>query len=280
MQKLIVAEDLTALGQISLTGALSVCQALNVRPASLPTTILSTQSEGFGRPVAQTTAPWLAASLSQWQDQGETFQGALIGYVGNAPLVHQLATWLATQPTPLRIVDPVLGDQGHRYPGMAAAVVMATRELCRHATVLTPNWTELCLLAGAPVTAQPDRAQLANRLAQLRAQGITGQVVVTGLGNATTVATAYQVGNELHWLTVPKRPGHFYGTGDLLAAILAGGLVRGWSFSRALQVAHEGVRRAVTATAPLSPAERRYGLVTGPTLAYLNQLVADADRGV
>ncbi|EQC60057.1 hypothetical protein N219_05670 [Limosilactobacillus fermentum MTCC 8711] len=52
MKTLMIAEDLTALGQISLANALGVVQAQSVRPAMLPTALLSTQSEGFGTPVA------------------------------------------------------------------------------------------------------------------------------------------------------------------------------------------------------------------------------------
>lgn len=48
MKTLMIAEDLTALGQISLANALGVVQAQSVRPAMLPTALLSTQSEGFG----------------------------------------------------------------------------------------------------------------------------------------------------------------------------------------------------------------------------------------
>lgn len=275
MQKLIVAEDLTALGQISLTGALGVLQALAVWPASLPTSLLSTQTEGFGPPVGQKTGDWLEQVLAQWQQRGENFAGALIGYVGQAPLAYQLARWLAASRLPVRMVDPVLGDQGQRYPGMTVEVVVATRELCRQATVLTPNWTELCLLAGVAPDDQPCPEKLPGLITRLRDQGICGRVVVTGMGNATTVMTAYQWGERVQWLTVPRQAGHFYGTGDLFAAILAGGLVKGWSFDYAVRVAQEGIRRAVIATARLSEDDRRYGLITAPALAYLSGLVDD-----
>ena len=103
MKTLMIAEDLTALGQISLANALGVVQAQSVRPAMLPTALLSTQSEGFGTPVALSTEEWLENALAQWLDMGEEFAGILIGYVGQTALIDKLSS-LTTLPCRSRLL--------------------------------------------------------------------------------------------------------------------------------------------------------------------------------
>lgn len=277
VKKLIIAEDLTALGQISLVTALGVVQALDVRPASLPTTVLSTQSEGFGTPVALATRDWTAETLARWQGGSESFDGILVGYVGSIELGARLRQLLRQIPAGVKLVDPVLGDRGRLYPGFGPDQVALVKELCREATVITPNWTELCLLAGADPATPATLDQTAELIHRLPARGINARVVVTGIDSGAGVTTAYgESAGPLTRLVAPAMPGHFYGSGDLFAAIFAALLVKGWSFADAVTAAQEGVSRAIERTAPLPEEERRYGLAVVETLHYLSGL---AERG-
>ena len=148
VETLMIAEDLTALGQISLASSLGVIEAQSVRPAMLPTTLLSTQSEGFGTPVSLSTEDWIEAALAQWLDMGEKFAGILVGYVGQPSLINKLSIIMDHLVLPITVIDPVMGDRGTLYPGLTKDSVMAMRQLCQKATIITPNWTELCLLTG------------------------------------------------------------------------------------------------------------------------------------
>ncbi|TFZ15159.1 pyridoxal kinase [Limosilactobacillus fermentum] len=276
MKTLMVAEDLTALGQISLANALGVVQAQSVRPAMLPTTLLSTQSEGFGTPVALSTEEWLENTLAQWLDMGEEFAGILIGYVGQTALIDKLSVIIDHFALPVTVIDPVMGDRGSLYPGLDEDYVVAVRQLCQKATVITPNWTELCLLAGYDPTSECTQKLLDAMVEQLRQEGISARVIVTGILGQGTSSTAYQAENDdqFNWLMAPRIPGHFYGTGDLFSAILASQLVKDVPFERAIQVAHEGLRLAIVQTAPFDEDQRRYGLQLSHLLAYLTSFEA------
>lgn len=276
MKTLMIAEDLTALGQISLANALGVVQAQSVRPAMLPTALLSTQSEGFGTPVALSTEEWLENALAQWLDMGEEFAGILIGYVGQTALIDKLSVIIDHFSLPVTVIDPVMGDRGSLYPGLDEDYVVAVRQLCQKATVITPNWTELCLLAGYDPTSECTQELLDTMVEQLRQEGISARVIVTGILGQGTSSTAYQAekDDQFNWLMVPRIPGHFYGTGDLFSAILASQLVKDVPFERAIQVAHEGLRLAIVQTAPFDEGQRRYGLQLSHLLAYLSSFEA------
>ena len=178
----LLIEDFSALGQISLIGALSVLQAMGITTASLPATILSSQTEGFGQPAVLDTEQWIQASLRHWQAQDIEPSGVLIGYLGQCTLAEQLGSWLEQQNLTdcLKIVDPVMGDQGRLYPGFDHDYVEAVKKLCRHADLITPNWTELCFLAGLPYSL-PTAETLIQGIDQLKAAGINATIIVTGV---------------------------------------------------------------------------------------------------
>ena len=73
-----------------------------------------------------------------------------------------------------------MGDQGRLYPGFDHDYVEAVKKLCRHADLITPNWTELCFLAGLPYSL-PTAETLIQGIDQLKAAGINATVIVTGV---------------------------------------------------------------------------------------------------
>ena len=63
----LVIEDFSALGQISMVAALTILQSMDYTTASLPTTLLSTQTECFGDPQRLSTNQWIKSSVDHWQ---------------------------------------------------------------------------------------------------------------------------------------------------------------------------------------------------------------------
>lgn len=116
-QPFLVAEDLSAIGTMSLGVAIPILAALGVPTAVLPTQVLSTQTEGFGTPAKQFSPTWLTATITHWQQERIQLAGGLIGYVGQVELLQQLVKLVVSQQVHPLIVDPVMGDDGALYPG-------------------------------------------------------------------------------------------------------------------------------------------------------------------
>ena len=283
----LLIEDFSALGQISLIGALSVLQAMGITTASLPATILSSQTEGFGQPAVLDTEQWIQASLRHWQAQDIEPSGVLIGYLGQCTLAEQLGSWLEQQNLTdcLKIVDPVMGDQGRLYPGFDHDYVEAVKKLCRHADLITPNWTELCFLAGLPYSL-PTAETLIQGIDQLKAAGINATIIVTGVHLNGQIGCCWRQDQQtkFDWRQQQNRPenllngsdshqslqsnsdcyhnqplnfcgndvqsGHFYGTGDIFSALLYGRLLQGWSLETAVENATDAMELAIQQTAP------------------------------
>lgn len=257
----LLIEDFSALGQISMIGALSVLQAMGITTAALPATILSSQTEGFGQPAVLDTKQWIDDALRHWQDQKIEPAGVLIGYLGQHTLADHLGKWLQQidQAPFFKMIDPVMGDQGELYPGFDQDYVQSIRELCQSADLITPNWTELCLLANQPFC-KPTAEAIKQGIERLRSEQITADVIVTGVRMDNQVGCCFWQDHKLQFYGNSIQTGHFYGTGDVFAALLYGRLLQHWPLDEAVDDSIMAMDQAIRQTAPLADSERRFGL--------------------
>lgn len=271
----LLIEDFSALGQISMIGALSVLQAMGITTAALPATVLSSQTEGFGQPAVLDTEQWIDNALRHWQDQAIKPAGILIGYLGQRTLADRLGKWIHQndQDSFFKMIDPVMGDQGKLYPGFDQDYVQSIRKLCHHADLITPNWTELCLLTNQPIC-MPTAEAIKQGIACLRSQQITADVIVTGVRVNNQVGCCFLQDHELRFYGNSIQPGHFYGTGDVFAALLYGRLLQHWPLDAAISNSIKAMEQAIQQTAPLADSERRFGL----RLDHLMQFVIRHNR--
>ena len=257
----LIIQDLSAVGQISLTVATAIFQALDLPIATAPSTILSTQTEGFGTPVELDTTAWLDRSFHHWQENQLAFNGVLVGYLGTAERIERLTKWVRKERRGPIVIDPVMGDSGSLYPGITSDVIPAMRELCRQADIITPNLTELRFLTGEEGLSVQDLLATAREM-------FDAEVVLTGVREGPRV-NAYLLtaeGKELTVASSPCYPGHFFGTGDAFSALLTGWYLKGLSLASAMQRATADLQVAVRQTAALPQSERKFGLKTAAML--------------
>ncbi|GAX04395.1 pyridoxal kinase [Secundilactobacillus pentosiphilus] len=273
-QPFLVAEDLSAIGTMSLGVAVPILAALGVPAAILPTQVLSTQTEGFGTPAKQYSASWVEETMAHWQREKIQLSGGLIGYVGQTDLLFQLTHLVVAQQLHPLIVDPVMGDDGELYPGLPATYVTLMRKLVSHADVITPNWTEAQLLADRPINAhQPKQADIAAVFAALNTLvGDKTKIVITGIPSEREILTAYQEGRKQHTIATKLRAGHFYGSGDVFSALLSAALVHDVDLDAAVKLAVKGDTISLDQTSEAGY-QRRFGMQLSLLLAWLAQEV-------
>lgn len=263
----LIVQDLSAVGQISLTVAIAIFQALDLPIAAAPSTLLSTQTEGFGEPVGLDTINWLKKSFQHWQRDQIAFNGMLVGYLGTEKRVNQLGEWIRENYFEPVVIDPVMGDAGALYPGLDSAIVSAMQGLCRQADIITPNLTELRFLTGKNTADIADLLKVASKM-------FSCQVILTGVKKGKYVNN-YLLETGKGNLTVANSPyysGHFFGTGDAFSALLAGWYLKGLSLSMAMRRATKDLQMAVKQTAALPQGERKFGLRTA---AMLQQILVE-----
>ena len=97
-KRILTIQDISCLGQCSMTVALPILSACGHETCILPTAVLSTHTGGFGKPVVHhlnTDGMW-----KHWAAQGISFDAILVGYLGSISAVDTVS----------RILDEMLAE--------------------------------------------------------------------------------------------------------------------------------------------------------------------------
>lgn len=269
-KRVLTIQDISCVGQCSLTVALPIISACGAECCVLPSAVLSTHTAFPGATFRDLTEdmPQIAA---HWQESGIRFDAISSGYLGSARqigYVTDIFDNLAADGC-VKIVDPAMADHGKLYRGFDKAFVEAMKTLCCKADYLIPNITEACLLTGTEFQTEYDRAYielLLQKLAQLGSKNIilTGASYSPGI---TGVAVLEQ--GEISFYGHEKVAYNRHGTGDIFASAFVGALMKDRSASESARIASDFVLSCIKATAQADG--HWYGATFEPVLGQLIQ---------
>lgn len=257
MKRVAVIQDISGLGRCSLAAALPVLSVMGLQACPVPTAVYTNQT-GYSRFAALDCAPLLGEFPAMWAAHGVQLDGIYTGFMSSK---EQLAAAQAIidrfrTPETLVLVDPVMGDQGSRYPGFDDETCRAIAEFAGQADVITPNVTEACILAGVDYCEflshdEAAQRELLKNICELLPQQ---QVVVTGWHCGEEICNAAWDKGVFTVYASPALGGSWSGTGDLFAAALCGGLVLGdfldVTIRRALSFLEASLRDAAALRVP------------------------------
>lgn len=271
-KRILTIQDISCVGQCSMTVALPILSACGHETCILPTAVLSTHTGGFGRPVVTHLDEGLNGMWQHWQQQGITFDAIYTGYLGSVAAV-ETAIALSEQmlaPGGVLIVDPAMADHGKRYSGLDEAYAAAMAELCEKADVLIPNLTEAAMLSGTEYREDMDEACIYEMLDKLHCDNIilTGTAREAGMTGVTV-----KQGSKRYSYSHPRVDRNFHGTGDMFAAAFVGALMQEKTMERSVQIASDYVLRCVELTAK-EPAHW-YGVRFESVLGELIQMLKE-----
>ena len=265
MKRIVTMQDLSCLGKCSLTVIHPVISAMGAECAVLPTALLSTHT-AFPGPAVMDLSGFVRPILDHWEAIGAGFDGILTGYLANeaqADLALELIDRFGGNA--LVVQDPAMGDHGRLYSGISPAMVEAHRRICRRADLVLPNLTEGCMLAGLAYEERTD-LDFCRQIAQELLKTSAKAVLLTGYSpSPDTVGFYYSDGVTEFAHAGPRHPRSCHGTGDLFAAVIMGGLMRGLTVARAGVLAAELIHRAIAKTGENS----RFGVAFECELGWL-----------
>lgn len=250
MKQCILINDYSAFGSNSLAAALPVLAAFGIKAHAFPTAVLSAQTEFENHAKTPVFLPPFfeqAASIIR----GEV---ALVsGFLQEPCQAEQIKNYLLSRSETLYVLDPVLGDGGTFYQGFSHQNAEAILPLLPHATVVTPNLTEACLLTGSnyPLFLEECAKKGASAARPLA-------VKLNGLGAKNVIITGIMQGKEIQTLLVCEGTPYCFsqaaettprsGTGDLFAALLTAFLLCGNPLPDATERAAHYVAKALHVT--------------------------------
>ena len=273
-QKILTIQDISCVGQCSLTVALPILSACGLETAILPSAVLSTHTAGFTGFTFRDLTDDMPAIRDHWVKEGIRFAAVYTGYLGSTRQIDLVASIMDSCGAEgcLKIVDPAMADNGNLYPGFDSAFVEAMKGLCAKADYVVPNITEASFLTGLPYRETYDRVYIDSILQGLADLGCRN-VILTGVSyrEGFTGIVVWENGHYAYY-EHEKLPNSCHGTGDIYASAFVGALVRGNSALKAAQIAAEYTMECIRQTAKLE--NHWYGAAFEPALPKLLQLLA------
>lgn len=267
-KRLLTIQDISCVGQCSLTVALPIISACGVECAILPSSVLSNHTAGFSGWTFRDLTDEMPNILAQWKKERVDFDAFYTGYVSKTQIPHILDIMQETaRPGALRIVDPVMGDGGKLYPGFDDDFPQEMCRLCNGADVIMPNLTEAALLLGEEYRTEYDQAYIEQTIKRLHALGAKN-VVLTGVSlEPNKLGVACYDGNEILYYFTDRLDVSMHGTGDCYASSFAGALLRGHSILESASIAADFVVETIRQS--MGHPSHWYGVKFEKALPYL-----------
>lgn len=243
-KRILTVQDISCVGQCSMTVALPILSACGHETCILPTALLSTHTGGFGKPAVVHFDDLLDGMWHHWKDNGITFDAILVGYLGSVPAVETVSGIFEEllAPNGVSIVDPAMADHGKLYSGFDGTYAEAMEGLCRKADVILPNTTEAAMFAGMPYRENLTEEYVEELLMKLNHPC----VILTGAGcQKGQTGIVIREGESMQYYSHARVGKSYHGTGDMFAAAFTGALMQGKSKLEASRIAANFVCKAI-----------------------------------
>ncbi len=147
MKRILTMQDLSCVGQCSLTVALPILSSYGIEACVLPTAVLSNHTMFKTWSYLDSTGE-ISNIFKHWKESEIAFDAFLLGYLGKAELMdiaEKCFDEFSADGAQI-IIDPVFADNGKLYAGFDLNYVAAMRRLIKRADIILPNVTEACFL--------------------------------------------------------------------------------------------------------------------------------------
>ncbi|KMO87566.1 pyridoxine kinase [Megasphaera cerevisiae DSM 20462] len=274
-KRVLAIHDICSFGRCSLTAAIPVISAMGIQVCPFPTALFSNNLT-YGTFTFSDFTPHMNEFMDMWQSLGYSYDAVYSGFLADAAqiAVVQDAIRRFAKPDTLVIVDPAMADDGKLYPVFKPDIITEMGKLIGNATVITPNYTEACLLLNHPyadrIPSTKDMTELCRRLID---QG-PEKVVITSVPapNEEIKIVSYDKQTaSFDEYAVQRLPFNTCGTGDLFSSVLTGALLNGSNLHAAVRKAADFLSYAITYTYH-SGSDCREGVQVEPCLKKLMEI--------
>lgn len=272
-KKILTIQDISCVGQCSLTVALPILSACGLETCILPSAVLSTHTAGFSGFTFRDLTDDMPAIQAHWQKEGIRFSAIYTGYLGSLKQIGYVKNILETMGTEdcIRVVDPAMADNGQLYSIFDMEYVEGMKVLCSAADILVPNITEACFLTGVEYKEVYDEAYIQTLVEKLLALGAK-TVVLTGVSYAAGKTGVLVCENgKTDYYEHDKIAKGCHGTGDVYASAFVGALMNEKTVFAAAKIAADYTVKCIENTR--GDADHWYGAKFETALGDLIQML-------
>ena len=237
-KRILTIQDISCVGQCSLTVALPIISACGIETAILPTAVLSTHTAGFKGFTVLPLTDEFPKIAEHWKKENIAFDCVYTGYIlkDQMQIVDKIIKEFNKG---LKIIDPVMADNGEFYYGFDENFAAEMANLCVEADVILPNLTEAAFLLGEkPVLCGYDEAYVERLLKRLYNNLKVKEIVLTGVSyDKGKLGVAVFDGETVKYYFSEKIKRNFHGTGDIYSSAFTGALLSGLSVFDSAKIA-------------------------------------------
>ena len=200
IKKIAAIHDLSGLGRCSLSVILPCMSVMGLQVCPVPTAILSAHTGGFGEVEMRDLTDYIDPALAHYKRLGTKFDCVYSGFLASKEQVDHCLGFIKAYPDALKVVDPVMADNGKPYRTCGEELRRRMKDLAAAADIITPNVTEAAMLLGEDPSYMPrSRSDVKSMLARLSALG-PGTVVITSVYTGDESYNAgFDAAHNMYW---------------------------------------------------------------------------------
>lgn len=247
-KRILTMQDLSCVGQCSLTVALPVLSAFGVETCVLPTAILSNHTM-FKKWSCFDFTEEAENIMRIWKENSFKFDAFYLGYLGSASLTEvakRCFKQFSAEGAKV-IIDPAFGDDGKLYSAFDKEYVNAMRQLIKSADIILPNLTEACFLSGT-LYEQQSSVEFAEKVIKKLSTLTDAVIVLTGVEKNGEIGEIIYSEGKFSYIWDEKLPKRYHGTGDIFASAFTAVYLESGSFEKACSTAGRFVADSIRAT--------------------------------
>jgi len=234
-KKVAAIHDLSGFGRCSLTVIMPILSAMGLQVCPIPTAILSTHTGGFSNMVFKDLTDYISPCYKHYKSLGIEFDSIYSGFLASSAQIDCCLEFFNGYPNALKVVDPVMGDNGKPYKTYTNELCSRVGELCDVADIITPNLTEAAILLKENYT-----PYLTRKTAREWLKRLCEYAKITVITGVVMHDKAYNIGfdretGELWQTGYVQIPAHYPGTGDIFTSVLTGVLLSGNDLQTAIK---------------------------------------------
>ncbi len=238
-KRVLTIQDISCMGQCSLTVALPIISACGIETAIIPSAILSTHTAGFSGYTFRDLTDDIPLIENHWNKENIKFDAVYTGYLGSTKQIDYVKSIMLStaKPEALSIIDPAMADNGKLYPAFDNEYVEAMKTLCAMADIVLPNITEACFLTDTDYREEYTEEYIRDLCSKLMAMGAK-TVVMTGVSySPDKTGVMVMDENGASYYEHKKISKGCHGTGDVYASAFCGALMQSGDIFRASRIA-------------------------------------------
>lgn len=249
IKRIAAINDMSVFGKCSLTVAIPTLSAMGYEVCPIATSYLSAHT-GFESPAIFDLTDTSDDIIKHLDKLGVEFDGVYTGYIPSVEQMEKIKHFVIDKKVKggFILIDPVLGDDGQLYKGFDNRTVKKMRELCLFADLVTPNFTEACLLTNCTYKDNCNEKDARILVDRLNAFGMANKIIITSVPFGDKKNMIVSEYGELEIIECDYVDGDYCGAGDLFASYVMGEMLGGKTVKEAAVNSHSFLEEIIKET--------------------------------